>query len=121
MTISELYAAWARYMHRNDLSADLDTTFTFASKRIENAMLHSPVDLPQLLIDEPQLYLHAGLMQLAELAQDDEQAQRERSLFTVAASDYQLQRSLKTSTGQMSQRLTFGVNAQVPPSTEEAT
>jgi hypothetical protein len=122
MTIEELYAAWARYMHRSDLAADLDLTYLLSGVRIKNDLLFSPVDLDAILLDEPQLYLHAGLLQLAELAQDDEQAQREGRLFAGAVSNFTMQRSIEAGPSKMSERITFGVNDQAvaPIAVEEA-
>ena len=94
MTQAEIDAAWLAYMHRSDLATELGTVQVFAAAKIANAMMFAPVDPAQLLEDQPQIWLHAGLCYLAELAQDDDQLSRETQLFLGAAMDYQMRRSL---------------------------
>ena len=90
MTKTELYAAWTRYMHRADLAADLDQTFILVEERIKERLLFDSPDLATILADSPRMHLHAGLAQLAELAQDDGQLSTEESKLEQAVQDYSI-------------------------------
>jgi hypothetical protein len=81
-------------MHRTDLDADLDDTYLFATAKIVNRMMQPGLDINEVLAEQPQVLVHAGLVYLAELAQDDVQMQREQTLFENAHSDMQMQNSL---------------------------
>lgn len=96
MTVDEIEAAWTRFMHRNDMEADFPTVWIMANNMIENNLMYTPIDLDGLLADEPQLFLHGGLLYLAEIAQDDQQLQRENAKFGGAIGAYQMKRSIQT-------------------------
>src|SRR5210317_763162 len=90
MTRSEWDAAMVRYMHRSDLSADLDQVFDYATSKIENAWMRKNVlsgttpmfnSADDMLAYAPLPYLHAGLMYFQELVQDDEGMMREMTRF----------------------------------------
>ena len=102
MTRDQLNAAWQRYMHRTDLTADLDLTYTLAAERVTERLLFDDVDLALILEQQPRMLLHAGLNQLAELAQDDVQAQREQGLFETAVQDYSINYSFVNTVPAMS-------------------
>lgn len=89
MTLSELKAIWARYMHRSDLTADLDTVYALAQQRAQERVL-APLDLDDLLANNPRMLIHAGLCHLHELAQDDEGLAREMALFNEAVTDFSI-------------------------------
>ena len=84
MTQSELFAAWARYMQRKDMTADMDLTFILATAFIEGTVLLPVVDTDAILADNGELYLHAGLMELANIAHDDETKMRATSDYNTA-------------------------------------
>lgn len=96
MTKEEIQDVWERYMHRADLTSDLEDTWTFASNATINEMMYTPVDLDELIADQPQVMVHAGLMQLAELAQDDVQLERETMKFKTTADAWMMNRSIQT-------------------------
>jgi hypothetical protein len=100
MTKDEIQAAWTRYMHRSDLSADLEQVWVFAGQMIENRLMQTTVDLDAIAASSPQLYLHAGLTYLHELAMDDEGLAREENRFASALSDYAMRWSLTHSDAQ---------------------
>ena len=93
MTRDDLNATWTRYMHRADLSADLDTAYDLTVERIEER-LYGTVDIDTILLSSPRMLVHGGLAYLAELAQDDEQLGREMQLFDGAVTDYSQRYSL---------------------------
>jgi hypothetical protein len=94
MTMDEIHAAWLRWMHRNDLAADLATVETMAAARIAERQMH--LGDPPLPEDAPRLWLHAGLVSLHELAQDDEGLMREQELLERAEVDWHFRRSFDT-------------------------
>ena len=94
MTIAEIHAAWLRWMHRNDLEADLATVETMAAARIAERQMH--LGDPPLPEDAPRLWLHAGLVSLHQLAQDDEGLMREQELLERAEVDHHFRRSFDT-------------------------
>ena len=96
MTKQELYAIWERGMHRNDLAADLDDVYLFASEVSVNSMMYADATVDDLLLTAPQIMVHAGLMYLAELAQDDVQLERETMKFRTSTGDWQMRRSVQT-------------------------
>lgn len=96
MTKEEIQAVWTRYMHRADLAADYDDTWLFASNTVLNRLMYTPVDMDALRDTQPQLFVHAGLMYLAELAQDDVQLERETMKFTTTADTFMRMRSIQT-------------------------
>jgi hypothetical protein len=98
MTEAELHSLWARFMHRSDLEADLEAIFALASERVKNRLLWIDPDIATILVDAPGCMLHAGLMLLHELAQDDEGIAREAQLFDVACSAYSMRHSLQNVT-----------------------
>jgi hypothetical protein len=100
MTKAEIQAAWTRYMHRADLSADLEQVWDHAGQMIENRLMQTKVDLAEIATSSPQLYLHAGLTYLHELVMDDEGLAREESRFASALADYAMRWSLKNSDAQ---------------------
>ena len=100
MTQQELEAIWVRYMHRNDIAQDFATTYLLATEAIKTRLMYVYDDTTvpfdeYILAEAPQLYVHAGLLQLAEMAQDDTQLERETMKFGQAAKDWQLYRSIK--------------------------
>lgn len=94
MTEAELFASWTRYMHRNDITADLPTVRTYADEAIAGRLLFNTIDLDDILANHPRMHLHAGLMYLHELAQDDPGLSREAQTFENAAASYSMRRSL---------------------------
>lgn len=94
MTEVELFAGWTRYMHRNDITADLPTVKGYADEAITGRLMFSVVDLDDILANHPRMHLHAGLMYLHELAQDDPGLGREAQRFETAAASYSMRRSL---------------------------
>lgn len=94
MTRQELDAIWQRYMHRTDLVADLDEVFDRAGERIQERLLFATVDLADILENAPRMYVHAGLVYLHELSQDDEGGARETQLLQDAVRDYSLRTSI---------------------------
>lgn len=94
MTKQELFEAWERYMHRRDLAADLDLTYTLAAERVSERLMFTDTDIPAILANSPRMLLHAGLIQLAELAQDTEQEMREMRYFEDAVADYSFRSSI---------------------------
>ena len=103
MTQQEIFDAWVKWMHRNDLTADLATVYGFAGTMIAQRYL-GPIDLDPQGADyqnQGNMWQHAGLVYLAELAQDDAQLQRESVLFDNALRDYTFFTSLKTPAPQM--------------------
>jgi hypothetical protein len=101
MTRVELDAAWTRYMHRNDLTADLDQTMALTEDRIRGRLMFKTVDLPAILDTDGGIYLHGGLIELADMVQDTEQMQKEEGLFQQAIQDYSFRHSITTSAGHM--------------------
>ena len=97
MTIADILAAWVRWMHRNDLTADLVTVQAMAEAMIVNAIMQKDPDLADVLAVAPTAYLHAGLVYLHELAMDDAGMQREADMFQKAIADYSMRWSLTNS------------------------
>jgi hypothetical protein len=97
MTQADIQAAWTRYMHRTDLTADLATVWAYARQMIQNRLMRADVDLDAILASDPQLYLHAGLTYLHELVMDDEGLAREENRFATALSDHAMRWSLVNS------------------------
>lgn len=103
MTQQDIFDAWTRWMHRNDLTADLDTVYGFAGNLIAQRYL-GPIDLDPAGLDYPNqanMWHHGGLVYLHTLAQDDAGLQREAVLFDNALRDYTFFTSLKTPAPQM--------------------
>ena len=96
MTEAEIKAQWQRYMHRNDLTGDTAAVWIYAGQMITNRLMHSPCDLVAVAATNPQLYLHAGLVYLHELAMDDEGMMREMDRFASDLADYAMNYSLTT-------------------------
>jgi len=98
MTRAQWNSVMVRYMHRADLTADLDQAFEFAKGATDEAWMGA---LPwstddELLAQVPRMMTHGGLMYLHELAQDDTGQARETNAFLRAASDAQFRHSLDT-------------------------
>ena len=72
-------------MHRNDLAVDYSLIWTMAGFKVVAAIMRVKGDTEDLTETCPQLYLHAGLIYLQELAQDDNGMQREMTMFDAAA------------------------------------
>ena len=96
MTRPEWDTAMERYMHRNDIVQDLDLTFILATQKIFDRLLRSDTDTDQILDVAPALYVHAGLVQLMEIAQDDVGKQREETAFENSAVNYAIKYSIDT-------------------------
>ena len=96
MTRSEWDAAMQRYMHRNDLTQDLDLTFTLSTQKIFDRLLRTDTDTDAILDVAPALYVHAGLMVLMEVSQDDVGLVREGQLFENSAVNYAMKYSIDT-------------------------
>lgn len=93
MTEAELFSVWERFMHRNDLSADLDTVYVIAKERVNERLLQD-ADITEILADRPRVLIHAGLVYLNELAQDDEGINREQGFFEDALRDLSIALSI---------------------------
>lgn len=75
-----------RWMHRNDVQADMPTVWTMADAKIAERMMRDSASMPTTEI-APRLWLHAGLVYLHELAHDDDGLMREAALFDQAVQD----------------------------------
>jgi hypothetical protein len=64
-----------------------------AARIAERQMYAGPIPLPE---EGPRLWLHAGLVSLHELAQDDEGLARERELLERAEIDWHFRHSMST-------------------------
>lgn len=87
MTEAQIRAAWRRYMHRADIEDDLDFVWATARAMVSARAMRRAPDLDQMLEDAPHVFLHAGLVYLHELAQDDDGLARERDLLRQALQD----------------------------------
>ena len=96
MTLVEIQAQWVRYMHRNDLTADMAATTVYARNLIGNRIMRITTDaeIDTLMVDAPQLWLNAGLIWLAELAMDNDTLARSMDRFTSDINDYQIAYSI---------------------------
>lgn len=105
MTLDEIRAAWLRWMHRKDVTADLDVVQVFAETSIVNRLMYPAPEAgwatDDLVEQMPVVWLHAGMMYLHELAQDDEGLAREARAFTDAIRDWHFRNSIDTSDAQM--------------------
>lgn len=79
--------AWQRRMHRLDQAEDLEFVWQTARAMLAGRIMRRGVDLDEVLTTSPATYLHAGLVYLHELAQDDEGLERERRLLEQALQD----------------------------------
>lgn len=86
MTETELKDLWARWMHRNDLTGDVDTVYDLAVQRVQERML-LPIDPADVLANAPRMLIHAGLSYLHELARDGEGQDIEDARFEQAVQD----------------------------------
>lgn len=98
MTKQELYAIWQRWVHRNDLTADLDEIYRQADQTIHDRVLQ-PVTTGEILETYPNLFVHAGLVKLHTLAQDDEGMMREGQLLADAFTTWHMRYSQTRSPG----------------------
>ena len=100
MTLDDMRAAWLRWMHRVDLSADLDTvqelTFARITQRLMYPAPEAGWDIDELVEAMPTVWHHGGLMSLHQLAQDDEGLAREGQLFDQAVTDWHFRNSIDT-------------------------
>ena len=94
MTRSEWDTAMERYMHRNDIVQDLDLTFILATQQINDRLKRDDTDTAAILDTSPSLYIHAGLTQLMEIAQDDVGLIREAQLFEQSINGYAMKYSI---------------------------
>lgn len=97
MTRAEWNAAMQRYMHRADITGDLDQTFAFAQGAFDDAWMGQTLpytDDASLLAMGGRPMTHAGLSYLHELAQDDVGHQREVGMFNAAMAGLQMRTSL---------------------------
>ena len=93
MTLDELKAFWTRWMHRRDLTADLDTVYALATDRVAGSLMSSTMTVTDILANYPRMLQHAGLVYLHELAQDAEGEQRELRHFNDALADFEFRQS----------------------------
>lgn len=104
MTLADIQAAWVRFMHRRDLDGDLALITSLAAVTVRERLMYVPDPEPtdeELAASIPVASLHAGLMKLHELAQDDEGLMRESELFRGAIADHHMSRSLLMSDASM--------------------
>ncbi len=98
MTETEIREAWLRWMHRRDVEADLDTIMELAAALVIDRLKYSPPDAgwdrEELIAAIPRAWLHAGLIHLHELAQDDAGGSRETQLFQRAMGNWHMRRSI---------------------------
>ncbi len=94
MSEEELKALWTRWMHRNDIAADTDDVFAFASAASVDRMMNTNLTIEIILAEAGQIVFHAGMMYLAELVQDDNQLQRETMKFATTADAFQMRKTL---------------------------
>jgi hypothetical protein len=102
MTQAELYNAWQRYMHRSDLSADMDLTYKLAVEMVTERLMHAGMTAPQIQDEHHSSFLHAGLCYLHELAQDDEGRSRELRAFEDAIQRWHVKYSIDSGPKMMS-------------------
>ena len=88
MTRQELDAIWQRYMHRNDLSNDLDEVYRAATQRITTHVTVKDIDMNEVLAVFPSLLISAGMLYLHRLSQDDIGMQREAEQFEIERGGY---------------------------------
>ena len=93
MTEADLKALWARWMHRRDLTEDMDTVYAMAQLRVQERMLLS-VNIATVLAEAPRMLIHAGLAYLHELVRDAEGQGIEDQRFEEAVTDYSMRSSL---------------------------
>lgn len=94
MTKSELFGLWARYMQRKDMTGDMEQTLLNAQAMVKGQLLWSAVDLDKILADNGEILLHAGLVDLATIAKDDEDKGRAEYDFAKACGHYSRRRSI---------------------------
>ncbi len=95
MTQAELFDQWARYMHRADLSGDMPEVYEYAVNKTLGRMMNADIEIAEIMDEQPQIMLQAGLCYLNELAQDDVSLDRSERFFEGSALDYQMRRSIK--------------------------
>ena len=103
MTRADWDAFIQRWMHRNDLSGDLDKIHDMSAERVDGDWLGT---VPWATDDErlsqvPNAMRHAGLMFCGELTQDDEQIMREAGLLQAAIENSRLAYSINNVTAEM--------------------
>ena len=105
MTLSEVQAAWLRWMHRADLSADIGTVTALAQAKVAGRTMYGVegVTVEDNVAANPKAWLHAGLCALHELSQDDDGLAREEQLFEAAMRDHHFRRSIGTVDAVMTQ------------------
>ena len=102
MTRQEIELSWQRYMHRTDIGTDLNNVYTFAAQMIsERILARQTPSVDDILANSPRTLLHAGLMYLHELAQDDTGLMREQARFNEAIAGYARRSSLNNTTPRM--------------------
>lgn len=87
MTEQELFDLWERWMHRNDMTADMPTVYSLSKLRVQERMLLG-VTIEDVLANAPRTLVHAGLSYLHEIAQDAEGKTVEDMRFEEAIKDY---------------------------------
>ena len=103
MTEQELKDQWVRYMHRKDIVADLDEIYGYAAQLVyERLFSFSDVSIDDITANSPRPMLHAGLIYLHELAQDDNGVMREMDRFESAIQDYAIRTSVNNTDPMMS-------------------
>lgn len=105
MTLEELQEAWVRWMHRNDIEADIATVTSLALQKVQQRLMYEHDKTSEftenLIRTSSAMFLHAGLIYLHELAQDDEGGARETQLYEDAIRNHNFWNSLNTSDAQM--------------------
>ena len=102
MTEQELKDQWTRFMHRNDLAADLDEIYGYAAQLVYERLISiTAPSIDDIVANSPRPMPHAGLIYLHELAQDDNGMMREMDRFESAIQDYALRTSINNVDPQM--------------------
>ena len=95
MTVEEIRAAWVRWMHRRDMTDDLDTVEAFARNTIRERIMFKQPNNDDLELYGSQVLFQAGMMYLHQLAQDDDGLARVTQLFAASCDDYVIGLSIR--------------------------
>ena len=95
MTQQELKDQWLRFMHRNDIVGDVEEIYGYAAQLVYERLISiSQPSIDDIVANSPRPMLHAGLIYLHELAQDDNGIMREMDRFESAIQDYAMRTSI---------------------------